>query len=388
MAEGEQVSESIVLEMDVIAARRAQQQGALLIDIREPDERLAGYPGGSRHLPMSAGFTDALHTLAPGLPLLFICASGVRSLHAASVFREAGFASAVSVAGGLGAWRQAGLPVDFPDRADRALGERYSRHWRLPEVGVAGQRRLLRSRVLLVGAGGLGSPIALYLAAAGVGHLAVIDDDRIERSNLQRQIIHRDADVGQAKVLSARAAIAALNPEVEVLALDTRLSAANVDALVSDHDLLVDGADNFATRYLINAACRRHGKPWVYGAVQGFEGQVSVFAPHTDPGRAPCYRCLFPAAPGPGEAPNCSEAGVLGVLPGIIGLLQANEALKLLLGIGSALIGRLLCFDGLAGQFRELGLSADPECAECGSEAAGQPQSGTARPQPEGAVVP
>ncbi|MGE3104577.1 MAG: molybdopterin-synthase adenylyltransferase MoeB [Lysobacterales bacterium] len=354
------------MEIAVAAAHRAQAEGALLIDIREDHERIGGFPSGSRHLPMSAGFADSVRSLSPALPLLLICASGVRSLHAAVAFREAGFADAVSVAGGLHAWRAAGLPMQFPGADDPALGERYSRHWRLPEVGVAGQRRLLQSRVLLVGAGGLGSPIALYLAAAGVGHLCVADDDRIERSNLQRQIIHRDADVGRAKVASARAAIAALNPEIEVLAVDERVVEGNVERLVADSDLVVDGADNFATRYLINAACRKHRKPWVYGAVQRFEGQVSVFAPHTEPGVAPCYRCLFPAAPGPGEAPNCAEAGVLGVLPGIIGLLQANEAIKLLLGIGTPLIGRLLCFEGLAGQFRELRLRADPDCPECG----------------------
>jgi len=356
------------LEVQVTVARQAQEQGALLIDIREDHERIGGFASGSRHLPMSAGFAESARSLSPSLPLLLICASGTRSLHAALAFREAGFAAAVSVAGGLCAWRAAGLPMQFPGADDPALGERYARHWRLPEVGVAGQRRLLQARVLLVGAGGLGSPIALYLAAAGVGHLCVVDDDRIERSNLQRQIIHRDADVGLAKVASARAAIAALNPDVEVSVLDARVVAGNVDALVAANDLVVDGADNFATRYLINAACRRHRKPWVYGAVQRFEGQLSVFAPYTDPGVAPCYRCLFPSAPGPGEAPNCAEAGVLGVLPGIIGLLQANEAIKLLLGIGTPLIGRLLCFEGLAGQFRELKLRADPDCPECGSE--------------------
>lgn len=367
--EVDEVIDSTGLEVPVTAAHLAQAQGALLIDIREQHERIGGFAPGSRHLPMSAGFADSLRTLLPEQPLLLICASGVRSLHAAVAFRQAGFAGAVSVAGGLNAWQAAGLPIERPGDGDPALGERYSRHWRLPEVGVDGQRRLLQSRVLLVGAGGLGSPIALYLAAAGVGHLCIADDDHIERSNLQRQIIHRDADVGLAKVASARAAIAALNPEVEVQALATRVVEHNVDRLLAGVDLVIDGADNFATRYLINAACRRHRLPWVYGAVQRFEGQVSVFAPHTDPGVAPCYRCLFPSAPGPGEAPNCAEAGVLGVLPGIIGLLQANEAIKLLLGIGTPLIGRLLCFEGLAGQFRELRLRADPDCPECGAAA-------------------
>ena len=353
------------IECDVIAAFRAQSAGALLVDIREHPERRSGYAAGSVHVPLSAGIGE-LPLPDRGVPLLLICASGMRSLSAAQALRQQGFEQVCSVAGGHHAWQAAQLPMQIDAATEPAATERYSRHWRLPEVGVAGQRQLLQARMLLVGAGGLGSPIALYLAAAGVGHLRIVDDDRIERSNLQRQIIHRDADVGLSKVVSAAAAIGALNPDVEVEAVAARLTTDNVDALLLGCDLVIDGADNFPTRYLINRACLRHRLPWVYGAVQRFEGQVSVFAPHRAPGVAPCYRCLFPEAPRPGDAPNCAEAGVLGVLPGVIGLLQANEAIKLVLGIGQPLIGRLLCFDGLAAGFRELKLSADPACADCG----------------------
>lgn len=352
------------LECDVIAAFRAQADGALLVDIREHHERLSGYAADSVHFPLSAGM-GSLQARDPASTILLICASGMRSLHAVQALRQQGFSQVWSVAGGHHAWQAQQLPMQIDRTTERAESDRYSRHWRLPEVGVAGQRQLLQSRMLLVGAGGLGSPIALYLAAAGVGHLRIVDDDRIERSNLQRQIIHRDTDVGVAKVISAAAAIKALNPDVEVEAVDARLTAANVDALLADCDLVIDGADNFPTRYLINRACLHHAIPWVYGAVQRFEGQVSVFAPHRARGMAPCYRCLFPEAPLPGDAPNCAEAGVLGVLPGVIGLLQANEAIKLVLGIGQPLIGRLLCFDGLTASFRELKLSADPICADC-----------------------
>ncbi len=359
------------LEISARLAAAAQSEGALLLDIRESVERLSGYPRNSVHAPMSQGFGECMEQIPRDRDVLILCAAGVRSLHAAVAFRDSGYALAKSVAGGMHAWQALQLPITMDGEDEPALGERYSRHWRLPEVGVEGQRRLLASRVLLVGAGGLGSPIALYLAAAGVGFIRIVDDDRIERSNLQRQVIHRDADIGIKKVSSASAALKALNPEVEIEALDTRLTAGNVDVLVAGCDVVIDGADNFPTRYLINAACCRARKPWVYGAVQRFEGQVSVFAPHREPGVAPCYRCLFAEAPGPGEAPNCAEAGVLGVLPGIIGLIQANEVLKLLLGIGDPLIGRLQCFDGLSGRFREVSFRADPGCPDCSAHGAG-----------------
>lgn len=353
------------LEISVGDVQRALAEGALLLDIREDIERISGFPRGSEHAPMSKGFAEPIAALAKDRHVLLLCAAGARSLHAAVAFRQAGFERADSVAGGVYAWQASHLPMDHPAKHEPAAGERYSRHLRLPEIGLAGQKKLLASRVLLVGAGGLGSPIALYLAAAGVGMIRLVDDDRIERSNLQRQVIHRDQDVGVKKVESARAALIALNPDVQVDAIDVRLSADNVHALIAGMDMVIDGADNFQTRYWINAACVRQRIPWVYGGVQRFEGQVSVFAPHLQPGIAPCYRCLFSMPPSSDDAPNCSEAGVLGVLPGIIGLLQANEVLKYLLGIGQNLIGHLQCFDALSGQFRNVRFSADPDCIDC-----------------------
>jgi molybdopterin/thiamine biosynthesis adenylyltransferase len=298
--------------------------------------------------------------------ILTICGSGRRSLLAAQTLHELGYANVASVRGGFLRWQTEGLPIK-PGQIDAAMAERYARQLVLPEVGVEGQKKLGGARVALIGAGGLGSPAALYLAAAGIGTLSLIDDDRVERSNLQRQVLHTDARTGMRKTESARIALGALNPDVRLNLHEERLRAANVEALVRDHDVVIDGADNFPTRYLLNAACLHLGIPLIYGAVHRFTGQVSVF----DSRRAdsPCYRCLFPEPPSAAEAPNCSEAGVLGVLPGVIGLLQATEAIKLVLGIGQTLVGRLLCYDALAAEFRELGLSRDPSCPGCGGGA-------------------
>jgi molybdopterin/thiamine biosynthesis adenylyltransferase len=272
-----------------------------------------------------------------------------------------------SVEGGTARWIAEGLPVEKPqlDADARDFNERYSRHLLLPEIGAEGQRRLEASRVLLLGAGGLGSPAAFYLAAAGVGRLRIADDDVVDRSNLQRQILHADARVGEAKVASAALALSALNPRTKIETLAERATSENVERLLDGVDVVVDGADNFPARYLLNDACVKLGKPLVYGAVQRFEGQASVFDAGRRRGQAPCYRCLFPEPPPPESAPNCAEAGVLGVLPGVIGLLQANEAIKLLLGIGEPLVGRLLHFDALAMRFRETRLRADPDCPVC-----------------------
>jgi molybdopterin/thiamine biosynthesis adenylyltransferase/rhodanese-related sulfurtransferase len=355
------------LEIDPADALERQRHGALLLDVREDDERAGGYASGSLGLPRSE-IERCIADLAPAREreILAICAGGARSLLAAKTLRELGYANARSVRGGHARWRLEGLPMER-GALDADASERYARHLVLPEVGVAGQQKLARARVALVGAGGLGAPIALYLAAAGVGTLTLIDDDVVERSNLQRQVIHADARVGMPKVDSARAALDALNPNVRVVTVHERLRAANVEAILGGHDLIVDGADNFPTRYLLSAASLRLGLPLVYGAVHRFSGQVSVF----DPRRAdsPCYRCLFPQPPSAAEAPNCSEAGVLGVMPGIVGLLQANEVLKLVLGIGEPLVGRLLCHDALAGTFRELRLPRDPACPGCGAGA-------------------
>jgi len=355
------------LEIDPTAALERQHGGALLLDVREDDERAGGYASGSFGLPRGE-IERRIADLAPSREreILAICASGARSLLAAKTLRGLGYANARSVRGGHARWRQLGLPMEH-GALDADASERYARHLVLPEVGVAGQQKLARARVVLIGAGGLGAPIALYLAAAGVGTLTLVDDDVVERSNLQRQVIHADARIGAPKVDSARTALNALNPGVRVDTVRERLRATNVEAILRGHDLVVDGADNFPTRYLLSAASVRLGLPLVYGAVHRFSGQVSVF----DPRRAdsPCYRCLFPQPPSAAEAPNCSEAGVLGVMPGIVGLLQANEVLKLVLGIGEPLVGRLLCHDALAGTFRELRLPRDPACPGCGAAA-------------------
>lgn len=350
-------------EIDPAEALRLQRAGALLIDVREEGERAAGMPALALGLARES-IPGEIGRLVPDTrtTVLTICASGQRSLVARESLLLLGYSNVVSVRGGYRRWVAEGLPVDRI-LLDGDAAERYARHLVLPEVGLAGQSRLAASRVALIGAGGLGSPAALYLAAAGVGRLTLVDDDRVERSNLQRQVLHTDARIGMAKTESARMTLNALNPGVDVVTREVRLNAANVEALIEDHDLVIDGADNFPTRYLLDAACRRLGIPLIYGAVHRFSGQVSVFDPRRQD--SPCYRCLFPEPPSAAEAPNCSEAGVLGVLPGIIGLLQASEAIKLIIGQGSPLVGRLLCFDALAARFREISLPRDPACPGC-----------------------
>ncbi len=354
-------------EISPSEAAMRQARGALLIDVREDDERAGGMPAGAVGVPLAeiAARIVGIETQYER-EILTICASGKRSLRAAHALRDLGYTNLASVAGGFLRWNAEGLPL-----ADGGLGadalERYSRHLLLPEVGVAGQARLTQARIALIGAGGLGSPAAFYLAAAGIGHLTLIDDDVVDKSNLQRQILHIDARVGMAKTESASIALRALNPSVELRTNKTRLLADNVEALIRDHDVVIDGADNFPTRYLLNAACRQLQIPLVYGAVHRFTGQVSVF--DSRDAASPCYRCLFPEPPAAEDAPNCAEAGVLGVLPGMIGLLQATEAIKLVLGIGAPLTGRLLCYDALAAAFRELRLPRDPQCPGCGEHA-------------------
>jgi sulfur-carrier protein adenylyltransferase/sulfurtransferase len=346
-------------------ARSRVDAGGLLIDVREDNERAGGMPEGAVGI-RCAELPQRIAELCAerGREILTICASGQRSLGAARTLHELGYARVASVSGGFRRWQAEGLPVTR-GLLDADAADRYSRHLLLPEVGAAGQMRLGNARVALIGAGGLGSPAALYLAAAGVGTLTLVDDDKVDKSNLQRQVLHADARVGMAKTESARQTLAALNPRVRVEMRAERLRAANVERLLNGHDVVVDGADNFPTRYLLSAACLRLGLPLVYGAVHRFTGQVSVFDARR--GDSPCYRCLFPEPPAAEDAPNCAEAGVLGVLPGIIGLLQANETIKLLLGVGDTLAGRLLCFDALKGSFRELRLPRDPQCPGCGA---------------------
>ena len=352
-------------EIDPLEARRRRAAGSLLLDVREPGEHATGLPEGAIAVPRAQLEADPA-TWAPDrdAEVLLVCAGGRRSLLAAQALSAQGYSRVVSVAGGVERWKLQGLPMD-EGAADADFLERYSRHLRLPQVGLAGQQVLAKASVLVVGAGGLGSPAAYYLAAAGIGHLRIADDDVVDRSNLQRQILHADARIGEAKVASARVALSALNPRLHIEARRERVGVDNVDALLDGIDVVVDGADNFPVRYLLSDACVQHGKPLVYGAVHRFEGQASVFDAGRHRGEAPCYRCLFPEPPAPEDAPNCAEAGVLGVLPGVIGLLQATETLKLLLGLGEPLTGRLLHFDALAMRFRETRLRADPQCPVC-----------------------
>jgi molybdopterin/thiamine biosynthesis adenylyltransferase len=290
------------------------------------------------------------------------CASGTRSVLAARSLTELGYTNVRSLAGGFTGWKRAGLPWEQPIslRPDQEI--RYSRHTLLPEVGIAGQLKLLGAKVLCIGAGGLGSPSSMYLAAAGIGTIGVVDDDVVDASNLQRQILHGTDRVGIAKVESAETTLRALNPDVRVDKHRTRITSDNALALIAPYDVIVDGADNFATRYLVNDAALRLGKPVIHASIFRFEGQITVFPA----AGSPCYRCLFPRPPPAEDAPSCAEAGVLGVLPGIMGVLQATEAIKLVLGLGETLAGRLVIYDAIKTRFRELKLRRDPSCPTCG----------------------
>ena len=351
-------------------------EGAVFIDVREDHERASGQAAGARGVAKAQLLAEPDRHLADrDAPVVLICQMGGRSMDAARALEAAGYTRLASVEGGTQRWQDEGRPMVRPDMSAETIdfNERYSRHLLLPEVGVEGQRRLEGSRVLMIGAGGLGSPAAFYLAAAGVGHLRIADDDVVDRSNLQRQILHTEARIGEPKVASAQATLGALNPRTQVEAMQARVTSDNIERLLDGVDVVLDGADNFPVRYLLNDACVKLGIPLVYGAVQRFEGQVSVFDAGRHRGELPCYRCLFPEPPPPEFAPNCAEAGVLGVLPGVIGLLQATEVVKLLLGIGDSLAGRLLQFDALSMRFRETRLRHDPDCAVC---AVGRPFPG------------
>jgi adenylyltransferase/sulfurtransferase len=295
-------------------------------------------------------------------PVVLYCAGGTRSLLAGRTLKEMGYETVTSMAGGYGAWKGAGHTWVQDRQFTPDQLNRYSRHFLLPEVGEEGQAKLLDAKVLLIGAGGLGSPSAFYLAAAGVGTLGLIDNDVVDTSNLQRQILHTNDRVGMPKVESARLTLNALNPDVKVIGYQERISSENILDLIRDYDVIVDGCDNFPTRYLVNDACVMTGKPNVHGSIFQFEGQASVFYP----GRGPCYRCLFPEPPPPGAAPSCQEAGVLGVLPGLVGCVQALETIKLILGKGKPLIGRMVYFDTLSMELRIHKLRKDPACPVCG----------------------
>ena len=347
-----------------------QARGGALIDVREADEIAQGSPPGA--LRLGRGFLELrIGQAVPQTdrPLIVFCASGIRSMFAAETLARLGYTQAHSMTGGFSRWKAEGLPVEVPFTLDHAARERYSRHLLMPEVGEAGQAKLMQSRVLVVGAGGLGSPSIFYLAAAGIGTLGIVDHDVVDRSNLQRQILHTEERVGTSKVASARKTIAALNPAVKINGHEAHLSSANVEEIFGGYDLVIDGTDNFPTRYLVNDASVKLGLPNVHGSVYRFEGQVTVFWPRYPKRAGPCYRCLYPEPPPAEFAPSCAEAGVLGVLPGIVGLLQANEAIKLLLGLGDPLVGRLLYFDGLRSAFTELALDRNLTCRYCAAEA-------------------
>jgi len=343
---------------------RDSERGCVIVDVREREEWDEGHLPGAVHVPRGH-LESRIESAAPdkSRPVLVYCASGNRSAFAAKTLEELGYDHVVSLAGGFTDWKRNGNPFEIPEALDESKRRRYSRHLLIPEVGEEGQLKLLQSRVLLIGAGGLGSPASLYLAAAGVGTIGIVDDDTVDETNLQRQIVHSTERLGDSKADSAKLTIEALNPDVTVKVFKERLTSENVDRILGEGwDVIVDGADNFPTRYLLNDASVWHRIPVVHGSIYRFEGQVTVFKPH----EGPCYRCLFPQPPPPELAPSCAEGGVLGVLPGVIGSLQANEGLKLALGIGEPLVGRLLMFDALAGAFTEIRLRRDPECPVCG----------------------
>ena len=350
-----------IREVDTAGAEGRLGQ-AVFLDVREPDEYSQGTIPGSVHIPRGNLESNIEGRVADhDAEVVVYCAGGMRSAFAAKTLEDLGYSNVVSMAGGFNRWKDEGRSWKVPQTLTADQRNRYQRHLLLPEVGEAGQLKLLESKVLLLGAGGLGSPAALYLAAAGVGTLGVIDMDVVDASNLQRQVLHNMDRLGERKVDSAKKTLTALNPDVNVVTYDTRLGADNVLDIIRGYDVIVDGTDNFPTRYLVNDASLLEEIPVVYGAIFRFEGQVSVFHPYV----GPCYRCLLPEPPPAELAPSCAEAGVLGVLPGIIGSLQAMEAIKLLLGLGDSLAGRLMAYDALESSFRTFKVRRDPECPAC-----------------------
>jgi sulfur-carrier protein adenylyltransferase/sulfurtransferase len=364
-----------VSELGLEEARTLLDGNTVFLDVREQSEWNLGHVPDAVLLPrarVEGGIAQAVPDKSARV--VVYCARGLRSALAAETLRSLGYERVENLVDGFLGWEARGLPTVVPSTLPAAQRRRYSRHMLIPEVGEEGQRRLLAARVLLIGAGGLGSPASLYLAAAGVGTLGIVDDDVVDESNLQRQIAHSTQRLGDPKVDSARDTLQALNPDVEVKTFRERLTSENVERILAeDWDVIVDGADNFPTRYLVNDASVWHGIPVVHGSIYRFEGQVTVFQPGSaavagkaGDRRGPCYRCLFPTPPPPELAPSCAEGGVLGVLPGVVGSLQANETIKLVLGIGDSLVGRLLLFDALAMTFTEVALRRDPGCPVCG----------------------
>ena len=362
-----------VEQIDPAQARGEIEGGdVVLIDTRDAVEHQEAHIDGAELIPPHQ-VAERIADVVPdrSARVILYCASGNRSARAADELSGLGYENAASVAGGIKEWEAQGLPVVVPEGMSPEQRMRYSRHTLLPELGTEGQLKLLNSKVLLLGAGGLGSPTALYLAAAGIGTIGIVDDDLVDESNLQRQVIHNTERVGQAKTESARQAIEALNPDVNVVEHRMRLDASNILEIIRDYDIVVDGADNFPTRYLLNDASVRLRKPVVSASILAFDGQISTFVPF----EGPCYRCLYPTPPPAELAPSCGAAGVLGVMAGVMGLLQANEVIKLAAGIGEPLIGRLLLYDSLGTRFTELKVRRDPACPICGPDAPEIPES-------------
>ncbi len=358
----EQIREESVQET---AERLEHTPPPALIDVRERQEYEQGYIPGAIHIPR--GFLESRierNVLERSTPVVVYCASGERSVYAAKTLQDLGYTNVVSMKGGFSGWKDNGREWKVPHALTPEQYERYSRHVLIPEVGEEGQLKLLDSKVLLIGAGGLGSPAAVYLAAAGVGTLGIIDADTVDVSNLQRQIVHTVDRVGMNKVDSAEIAINGINPEVKVVKYTDRLTSENVMEVISGYDVILDGTDNFPTRYLLNDASLVANIPVVHGSIYQFEGSVTVYKPF----EGPCYRCQYPEPPPPELAPSCAEGGVLGILPGVIGSLQATEVVKLLLGIGTPLVGRQLRYDALEMEFIELRMQRDPHCPVCSKD--------------------
>jgi sulfur-carrier protein adenylyltransferase/sulfurtransferase len=372
MAPGTQTTQQIEEIEPFEAAQEIEGGDVVLIDTREPHEYQEAHLEGGKLVPPGL-LADEIAAAAPdkSARTILYCRSGNRSYKAAEQMQALGYENVASMAGGILAWQEQGLPVAAAEGMTAEQRDRYSRHTLLPEVGVEGQLKMLNAKVLLVGAGGLGAPTALYLAAAGIGTIGLVDDDVVDASNLQRQVIHNTERIGEPKTASARKTIEALNPDVDVVEHNFRLDSSNIVEILEQYDVIVDGADNFPTRYLLNDASVRLRKPVVSASILSFDGQISTFVPY----EGPCYRCLYPTPPPAELAPSCSANGVLGAMAGTMGLLQANEVLKLVLGIGEPLIGRLLLFEALGTRFTELKVRRDPECPICGENAPEIPDS-------------
>ena len=356
-----------VNEVSVNEAYEKQKQGGYLIDIREKDEVNTGSPKDAIRMPKGTlEMQLGQHISDSEAEIYLICASGRRSLVAASCLQDMGYKNIYSVKGGFNDWKTRELPYELPEALKNEDHERYKRHLLIPEIGEKGQLKLLRSRALIVGAGGIGSPVAWYLAAAGVGNIGIIDNDIVDSTNLQRQILHTEKSVGALKVDSARERLEALNSGIKITTYNERLTQENVESIMSQYDVVLDGTDNFNTRYLINDACVKLNIPNVHGSVYRFEGQVSTFWPTYGRGSAPCYRCVYPSPPPPELSPSCAEAGVLGVLPGMVGVICATEAIKILIGFGNLLVGKLLLCNTLTWEFDVFDIDHRKDCLYCG----------------------